>query len=92
MVILHCYFVEGNTIFVHAGIDEMLGEFWEWLDDALFIDKFPTGLGKIPSLEQKDVVGHIGTAEIAGVPKFHDVYFDGESHCYIDGMVFFQRC
>ena len=33
------------------------------------------------------VAGHIGTAEIAGDPGFHDIYYDGESHYYIDGTV-----
>lgn len=81
------YFAEGNTIFVHAGIDETLGESWEWSDDTVFTDKYPAELGKIPGLEQKVVAGHVGTAEIAGAPWFHDIYFDGASHYYIDGTV-----
>ena len=35
----------------------------------------------------KIVAGHTGTAEISGDPGFHDIYFDGESHYYIDGTV-----
>lgn len=81
------YFAEGNTIFVHAGIDEMLGELWEWSDDAVFTMKYPAEVGKISGLEQKVVAGHVGTAEIAGDPGFHDIYFDGASHYYIDGTV-----
>ncbi len=33
------------------------------------------------------MAGHIGTSTIAGDPTFHDIYFDGESHYYIDGTV-----
>ena len=33
------------------------------------------------------VAGHIETAEISGNPRFHDIYFDGERHYYIDGTV-----
>lgn len=35
----------------------------------------------------KVVAGHVGTAEIAGDSYFHDIYYDGESHYYIDGTV-----
>lgn len=29
----------------------------------------------------------VGTAEISGDPRYHDIYYDGESHYYIDGTV-----
>ena len=35
----------------------------------------------------KVVAGHVGTAEIAEDPRFHDIYYDGDSHYYIDGTV-----
>ena len=35
----------------------------------------------------KIVAGHVGTSEIADNPRYHDIYFDGESHYYIDGTV-----
>lgn len=35
----------------------------------------------------KIVAGHVGTAEISGNQNFHDIYFDGEAHYYIDGTV-----
>ena len=35
----------------------------------------------------KVVAGHIGTCVIADDPGFHDIYYDGESHYYIDGTV-----
>lgn len=82
------YFVAGNTIFVHAGIDEEAGDMWEWdTSDDDFTSKYPAETGKIPGLDMKVVAGHVGTAEIAGDPGFHDIYFDGESHYYIDGTV-----
>ena len=33
------------------------------------------------------IAGHIGTSVISGDPRYHDIYFDGESHYYIDGTV-----
>lgn len=82
------YYTEGNTIFVHAGIDEDAGDLWEWgTGDDVFVGKYPAETGKIESLDMKVVAGHVGTAEISGDPRFHDIYFDGESHYYIDGTV-----
>ncbi|MGN0679431.1 MAG: metallophosphoesterase [Oscillospiraceae bacterium] len=82
------YYVAGNTIFVHAGIDESAGDMWEWsTSDDVFTSKYPAETGKIDGLDMKVVAGHVGTAEIAGDPRFHDIYFDGESHYYIDGTV-----
>ena len=34
------------------------------------------------------VAGHVGTAVISESPRFHDIYFDGESHYYIAGTVY----
>lgn len=33
------------------------------------------------------IAGHVGTYLIANNSHFHDVYYDGESHYYIDGTV-----
>ena len=86
------YYTEGNTIFVHAGIEEDAGDMWEWAtDDATFIGKYPAETGKIEGLDMKVVAGHVSTAEISGNPRFHDIYYDGESHYYIDGMVIESR-
>ncbi len=79
-------YTAGNTIFVHAGIDEEAGDLWEWEED-LFTNKYPAQTGKINGLDKKIVAGHVGTAEISGDPRFHDIYFDGQSHYYIDGTV-----
>ncbi|MGN0424958.1 MAG: metallophosphoesterase [Acetatifactor sp.] len=82
------YYTEGNTIFVHAGIDEEAGDLWEWgTGDELFVGKYPAETGRIEGIEMKVVAGHVGTAEIAGDPRYHDIFYDGESHYYIDGTV-----
>lgn len=82
------YYTEGNTIFVHAGIDEEAGDLWEWgTGEDVFVGKYPAEIGRIEGLNMKVVAGHVGTAEIAGNPRFHDIYYDGESHYYIDGTV-----
>ena len=82
------YYVDGNTVFVHAGIDEEAGDFWEWgTSEETFTFKYPADLGEIPGVEMKVVAGHVGTAEISGDKNFHDIYYDGASHYYIDGTV-----
>lgn len=82
------YYSEGKTIFVHAGIDEEAGDLWEWgTGDEMFVGKYPAETGKIEGLGMEVVAGHVGTAEISGDPTYHDIYFDGEAHYYIDGTV-----
>jgi len=82
------YHVEGKTIFTHAGIDEDAGEYWEeCTGEHTFIWKYPAEVGKIDALDMKVVAGHVGTSEIAENPSFHDIYYDGKSHYYIDGTV-----
>lgn len=82
------YYTEGNTIFCHAGIEEDAGDLWEWATgEEVFTGKYPAETGKIEGLDMKVVAGHVGTAEISGDPRFHDIYFDGGSHYYIDGTV-----
>ena len=77
--------VVNNTIFVHAGVDEEAGDWREWgTDDFTFTEKYPAETGKF---YMNIVAGHVGTAEISGDPHYHDIYFDGESHYYIDGTV-----
>lgn len=79
------YYQTGKQIFVHAGIDEEAGEFWEIMtDDSIFTAKFPAQTG----LFYKDIIaGHIATEIISGTPGYDDIYFDGKSHYYIDGNV-----
>lgn len=81
------YYTEGNTIFVHAGIDEESEDMWEWgTDDYTFTEKYPAELGKFNG-GMKIVAGHVGTSVISDDPMFHEIYYDGESHYYIDGTV-----
>lgn len=81
------YYTEGNTIFVHAGIDEEAEDLWEWgTDEFTFTEKYPAQTGRFYG-DMRIVAGHTGTAEISGNPGFHDIYYDGESHYYIDGTV-----
>ena len=78
-----------NTVFVHAGIEEDAGELWKFgTPEYIMVGKYPASLGQIPELDIMIVSGHIGTASISGDPSFHDIYYDGESHYYIDGSVY----
>lgn len=87
------YYTEGNTIFVHAGIDEEAGDLWEWgTSDDIFVWRYPASTGRIDGIDMKVVAGHVGTAEISMDPGFHGIYYDGESHYYIDGTVFTSGC
>lgn len=82
------YHKEDNTIFVHAGIDEEAGEYWEWgVSEEMLTMKYPADIGKAEGLTEKIVAGHVGTSGIAGNSDFHDIYYDGYSHYYIDGTV-----
>lgn len=81
------YCMIGRTIFVHAGIEETAGEFWiQGTEKHTFTEKYPAQTGKFWK-EYKIVAGHIGTHVLAGDPDYHDIYYDGESHYYIDGSV-----
>lgn len=85
---LPLYHVEENIIFVHAGIDEEAGEDWEWSStDRDYTEKYPAETGYFDG-GMIIVAGHVGTAVIAENPRFHDIFFDGESHYYIDGTVY----
>lgn len=83
---LPLYHVIDNNIFVHAGIDEEAGDLWEWgTNDYWFTDKYPADTGKIEGLDKMIIAGHVGTADIAQDDNFHDIYYDGFNHYYIDG-------
>lgn len=57
----------GDTIFVHAGVDEEADDLWEWgTDDYTFTEKYPAQTGKF---YMNIVAGHIGTGVIAGDPN-----------------------
>lgn len=80
------YFYETeNQIFVHAGIDEEAGDWWNCgTPEYVFTGKFPATTGSF----YKDIIaGHISAASVAGSRDFKGAYYDGESHYYIDGSV-----
>jgi len=82
------YYVEDNTIFVHAGIDEGAGDLWEWeTTEEVFTSKYPPETGEIPDLDMKVVAGHVSTEEISGERGFFEIFYDDASHYYIDGDV-----
>ena len=83
---LEMFHEEQNQIFVHAGVDEEAEDYWQWgTGEDIFLWQFPAKLGKFL---KTIVAGHVGTGSIARDSSFHDVYFDGESHYYIDGSVY----
>lgn len=85
---LPLYHVEGNVIFVHAGIAEEAGEEWEWEStDRDYLEKYPAEYGYFDG-DMTIVAGHVGTASVSGNPRFHDIFYDGESHYYIDATVY----
>lgn len=82
------YFEAENQIFVHAGVDEEAREYWMWgTSDSILLGKFPATKGKFC---KTIVAGHVGTGtrDLADDRSYHDVYYDGESHYYIDGSVY----
>lgn len=75
-----------DKIFVHAGVDEEADEFWQYgTGDDVFLWKFPASLGRFC---KTIIAGHIGTGNLARDKRFHEIYYDGESHYYIDGSVY----
>lgn len=77
-----------HQIFVHAGVDEEAGEYWMYeISDSIRLGKFPATKGKF---YKTIVAGHVGTGSwsLADDRNYHDVFYDGESHYYIDGSVY----
>ncbi|MBQ8983616.1 MAG: metallophosphoesterase [Lachnospiraceae bacterium] len=80
------FYQTDTQIFVHAGVDEDAEEYWEWgTGDEIFLWKFPASLG---TFCKTVIAGHVGTGDIARDKAFHDIYYDGASHYYIDGSVY----
>lgn len=80
------YYVTNNQIFVHAGVDEEATDLWELTtDESMFTAKYPAQTG---SFYMDIIAGHIATEIISENPGYHDIYYDGDSHYYIDGNVF----
>lgn len=82
------YYETESQIFVHAGVDEEAGEHWKWgTSDAVLLGKFPAARGKF---YKTVIAGHVGTGthDLSDDYSYHDIYFDGESHYYIDGSIY----
>lgn len=81
---LPLYYKTDNQIFVHAGVDEEAEDWWEiGTSDEMFIEKYPPTKGKF----YMDIIaGHVSTSTASGDRELHDVYYDGKSHFYIDGV------
>lgn len=86
---LRLFYETDTQIFVHAGVDENIPEEeLEWCTigtpDYIMTGKYPPTTGHF----YKDIIaGHVAAALVARDRKFKGIYFDGESHFYIDGSV-----
>lgn len=82
---LRKYYADDKRIFCHAGVDEEAEDMWESsTDDYTYTRKYPA---QTRHFCMDIIAGHVGTEELADDHRFHDIYFDGESHYYIDGTV-----
>ena len=84
---LRLFYETDTQIYVHAGVDETIPEEEiEWCTigtpDYVMTGKYPPTIGHF----YKDVIaGHVAAAFVAKDLGFNGIYFDGESHFYIDG-------
>lgn len=53
-------------------------------NDYTFIEKYPAQIG---TFYKNIIAGHIGTSIITNDSNYHNIYFDGYNHYYIDGTV-----
>lgn len=83
MKFLPYYFETENQIFVHAGIDEEAEDLWmHGTPPEYFTSKYPATFGTFC----KDIIaGHISTSSLKKEHDFHDVFWDGKSHYFLDG-------
>lgn len=82
------YYETASQIFVHAGVDEEAGEHWKWgTSEDILLGKFPASKGRFCKTV---IAGHVGTGsrDLADNREYHDIFYDGESHYYIDGSVY----
>ena len=82
------YYETKDMIFVHAGINEKAGKNWKAATgEEVFLAKYPPTTGKFI---KTIVAGHTGTSSefLSNDSENHDIYFDGQSHYYIDGTVY----
>ena len=81
---LPLYYKTEKQIYVHAGVNEDAGEMWETCTSyEMLIEKYPQSKGEF----YMDIIsGHVSTSTASGDRNLHDVYYDGYSHFYIDGV------
>lgn len=80
------YIETEQQIFVHAGILEEAEDLWKHgTPQEYFTQKYPAEIGYF----YKDIIaGHVSSAEVANKQEYLGrVFWDGESHFYIDGTV-----
>jgi serine/threonine protein phosphatase 1 len=77
------YYETEDQIFVHAGIDEEAEDLWMYgTPSEYFTSKYPATFGSF----YKDIIaGHIATSSLKNERDFHDVFWDGQSHYFLDG-------
>lgn len=84
---LRLFYETDTQIFVHAGVDEEIPEDEaEWCTigtpDYVMTGKFPPSIGHF---YKEIIAGHVAASHLAGDLSFNGIFFDGESHYYIDG-------
>ena len=82
------YYKTKTQIFVHAGVDEEAEDLWEYgSTEDIMLWKYPAETGNFC---KTIIAGHVGTGSesLANDKDFHDVFYDGASHYYIDGSVY----
>lgn len=84
---LRLFYETDIQIFVHAGVDEEIPEeeaAWCTIGtpDYVMTGKYPPTTGHF----YKDIIaGHVAASQLARDMNFSGIFFDGESHYYIDG-------
>lgn len=82
---LPLYYETDRQIFVHAGINEAAGELWPYeTEEKVFVSKYPATFG---SFDKDIIAGHIATSTLSSDKDFHGIFWDGESHYFIDASV-----
>jgi len=84
---LKAFYETESQIFVHAGVDEDIPKeevaWCTWATpEYMLVGKYPPTTGNF----YKDVIaGHVSASSVAGDSSLEGIYFDGQSHFYIDG-------
>lgn len=74
------YLETDNQIYSHFGVDEDLGIDWKNSKDFFNNKTVRTG-----HFYKTVIAGHLPTSFMANNPNYYDIYYDGDSHYYIDG-------